>query len=305
MRGVPRFGYSTDFTQLFGSMDDATNYFVGLLFVGSFCLTIFILWTLTIFVLKCWGSRRVGFLAGGPFVKPANSPKEYKRPFIVRVVFVNCGLIFIVFSILFVTQGLTNLNTTVKTMTNSARDLQEISNTADNVLKSIASIGQNADGIRQKLITYASDPGFCLNNPSLVNQSATNFAEMLNVTVATLKALGDFMGSNSNDLSDVAAITSDTCQVAIEQTENFDLTDWPSLVVLIPFTLVPTALLVGVVMAWFGIDIPVYKSFLSWLVLPLFIILTIAAYTLSCLIMISASANAGMLLHSKGYIMLP
>ena len=273
------------------------NYFVGLMFAGSFCLGIFILWTLTIFVLKCRGSRRVGFLAGGPFVKPADSSKEYKRPFTVRVVFVNCGLIFIAFSILFVTQGLTNLNTTVKTMTNSARKLQDTSSTADNVLKSIASIGQNAQGVRQNLTAYASDPGFCLNNPSLLNRSTTNFAQILNATVSTLQALGDFMGSSSNDLSEAATQTSDICEVVIEQTNQINLTDWPSLIVLIPFTLVPTALLVGVVIAWFEVDSPMYKSFLSWCVLPLFIILTIAAYTLSCVIMITASANAGMLLQ--------
>lgn len=119
MRGIPRFGATSDFSRLFSSKEDAKDYIVGLLFAGLFLFALFFAWSVCLLVFKCLG-RKVGFLSGRAFERPAAGTK-CNRPFICRLVFLNATLLLIVFSVLFVTQGLTNLRTTVTTVADSVR----------------------------------------------------------------------------------------------------------------------------------------------------------------------------------------
>lgn len=118
MRNVPRFGKSNDFSQLFESQDEATDYIVGLLFAGIMIFTIYFTWTIVLLVFKCLGQKRVGFLSGSPFVKKSSSSCCLS---IYRVVYLLCAICLIIFSILFVTEGLMNLKTSIVTVIESAR----------------------------------------------------------------------------------------------------------------------------------------------------------------------------------------
>ena len=52
-------------------------------------------------------------------------------------------------------------------------------------------------------------------------------------------------------------------------------------------------MLVGVILAWLDKDIRAYQCFLSWFILPLFIIMIVVSYIACGAIAIAASANAG------------
>jgi hypothetical protein len=291
MRNVPRFGHSDEFSQVFASSNDATDYILGLIFFGAFCFAIFLLWSIMLLVFKCMGSHRVGFFAGGPFVKPVKMTKEFRSPFIVRVIFVNCGFLFIVFSILFVTEGLTNIQSTVDTMSENTREAQTIVNSADAIFQDIQVLGQRAFSAKSVVVAKALDTEFCLNDPDLSTQ--TNYSLILSSVVDVLGSLGDFLGNKTKELDVAVNQTNAALDDTDQATENIASDDWQSLVIIIPYILVPTALLIGVFMAWFGVHISMYKCLMSWFFLPIFVIQTIFAYTLSCVIIVAASGNAG------------
>jgi hypothetical protein len=110
MRGVPRFGRTHDFARIVLGREEATDYIVGLLFAGIMIFSFFFAWTIILMVFKCLGEKRVGFLAGKPFVKGA------RRATICRVIYLFCAVCFLIFSITFVTEGLTNLRQTFTTI---------------------------------------------------------------------------------------------------------------------------------------------------------------------------------------------
>lgn len=120
MRAAPRFGHTDQISVLFDT-DDASqrdDYLRGLVFIGAFILSFFLVWMVVLLVLKCCGRQRVGFLSGAPMQKKS-SVVDYNRPFRVRVAFVNAVLIFVVFAILLVVNGVTNLQDTVVAVSNS------------------------------------------------------------------------------------------------------------------------------------------------------------------------------------------
>jgi hypothetical protein len=119
MRSMPRFGASSSFANLFGSKEEQSDYIVGLLFAGVFVFAIYCAWTIILLLFKCLGQRRVGFLSGSAFLKPADPKAVFTRPFWSRLVFLNASILYITFAVLFVTQGITNLRTTVTTVLES------------------------------------------------------------------------------------------------------------------------------------------------------------------------------------------
>ena len=293
MRNIPRFGHGNDFSQVFASNKDNTDYILGLIFFGGLCFGIFLLWSITLLVFKCMGSRRVGFLAGGPFVKPVQMTTEFRIPFIVRVIFVNCGFIFIVFSILFVTEGLTNIQWSIEKMSESTHEAQAIVNSADSIFQNIQVLRQRSYDAKSVVVAKALDTEFCLNDPDLSTQIGSDFSLILSSVVDDLESLGDFLGNKTNELDIAVNQINTALKDTRNATENVASNDWQSLVFIIPYILVPTALLIGVFMAWFGVHISIYKSLMSWVFLPIFVIQTIFAYTVSCVILVAASGNAG------------
>jgi len=296
MRNTPRFGHPNNFALLFGTKQQATDYFEGLIYAGVVCLAIFLFWSLVILVFKCMGPRRVGFLAGGPFIRPTDLTKEYKRPFIVRVIFLICGILVIVFSILFVTQGLTNIRSTVRTVQAGTSGLANITDTANSVFDSLLMTAESATGTRKTLRAFRNDPTFCLNNETvleyLLNSTGENYSTWVTSAVAATAQLGDFLGNQTKDLQAVADSATTITDNANEQTQNIAIKDWQSLIILIPYIVFPTILLVGVVMAWFEKLNTRYRCLLTWFVLPIFVFQVFFAYLVSSLVMMGASGNA-------------
>eukprot|EP00934_Nitzschia_sp_Nitz4_P008742 Nitzschia sp. Nitz4//scaffold95_size97785//6851//13079//NITZ4_004655-RA/size97785-processed-gene-0.3-mRNA-1//1//CDS//3329560436//8732//frame0 len=79
---TPRFGHSTDINQLIvGSDSEQKDYLTGLLGLSALLFILFVTWTSLLFMLKCVGPARVGFLSGRKVaparpVKPAAVKKQ-------------------------------------------------------------------------------------------------------------------------------------------------------------------------------------------------------------------------------------
>lgn len=111
MRSVPRFSHSSDFSDLFSSnQQEVSDYAQGLLFIGCFLLTVFVIWFIILLVLKC--TPGAGFLAGHRFTNRTRASH-------VRIVFSLAAVLSMLFTILLVTEGITNLQDTLTTVDNS------------------------------------------------------------------------------------------------------------------------------------------------------------------------------------------
>ena len=111
MRAVPRFGHSSDFSSLFSDdQGQVSDYAQGLLFIGCFLLTVYIIWFIFIIILKC--IPHAGFLSGRRFT-------NHSRAKTVRIVFAIAAILSMVFTVLLVTEGITNLQDTLTTVNNS------------------------------------------------------------------------------------------------------------------------------------------------------------------------------------------
>lgn len=132
----------------------------------------------------------------------------------------------------------------------------------------------------------------CPNNPNLVADIGVDIEGEAQNAVNLLEVLSDFV---QNDLTDAQAGLKNIEQATndVDKTvEQIELHDWQALVILIPWIIVPSFLLIGVVMAFCRVSVPLYDCIQSWFFLPLLVIMTICSMVLSCLVSAGATANA-------------
>ena len=109
MRNFPRFGYSDQVADLFSRTDDDKNdYSFGMAIIGGIFASFFLSWFVTLMVLLCLGSKRVGFLSGNHMKepKPTKFPKkEFQRPIWVRSIFMVSSIIVLASLIILAIEG--------------------------------------------------------------------------------------------------------------------------------------------------------------------------------------------------------
>ena len=109
MRNFPRFGYSNQVADLFSRTNEEVNdYSYGMAIIGGIFASFFLSWFVTLMVLLCLGSKRVGFLSGNHMrePKPTKFPKKsFKRPIWVRSTFIVSSIIVLAFSIILAIEG--------------------------------------------------------------------------------------------------------------------------------------------------------------------------------------------------------
>uniref|UniRef100_A0A7S1V0A2 Uncharacterized protein n=1 Tax=Grammatophora oceanica TaxID=210454 RepID=A0A7S1V0A2_9STRA len=293
MRRLPRFGHSNNFADLFSSNpSDVNDYIYGLLFGGALVLSLFFAWTFLLIIFKCLGPRRVGSLSGAPFQQP---PRVivYKRPTISRVIFCFCSLIFIIFSVLFVTHGLTNLQSAATSVSEGISTLNNVVTNVDRATEQVKAVGPRAGKARQEFRAQFLDPSFCLYKQSLnKTETGTDFPKIVASLEDTLGRLGDMFVNETHELEEAVNATQSTVSDVGNHNENIDVADWQALLVIIPFICVPSILLTGVVMVWYGVIIPWFQCLLNWVFLPILCIQTFWAYCFSATTMLAASANS-------------
>ena len=120
-----------------------------------------------------------------------------------------------------------------------------------------------------------------------VEAEAQNAADLL-------QQLNDFVSGDLQDVQDGIATASDVTNDIELAVQKIEINDWQSLIILIPWIMVPSFLLVGVLMASWNVANPLYESIMTWFFLPLLIIMTIVSVVLAALVSVAAVGNAGM-----------
>jgi len=282
MRAVPRFGHSSDFSQLFSNnQEDVTDYAMGLLFIGAFVCGIFLVWLILLSVFKCLPS--FGFLAGRQFT---NVPRAQR----VRIVFGTSATLWIVFTILLVTEGITNLQDTVTTISNTNQEISSIAVEADRIAASLQDVGVLSRGIRDTLVQNLGN--FCPDNTNLEELTGVNVEQEAQGAVELLEILDDFVTTDLKEVQDGVENAHDVTKQVDNGIDTIAISDWQSLIILIPWILVPSFLLVGVLMAWCSVSNDIYDCLLQWFFLPLLVIMTIASFVLASVISVAAVGNA-------------
>ena len=286
MHAAPRFGHTSDFSALFASTTATDEYVKGLICAASFILAILVVWCIALLAFKCLGKNRVGFLSGTPFTTPG------RRPFYIRLVFVNATLLFILFTVLVVTQGITNLHDAVSTVGSSNSEVQSILSEANGIAISLESIGQSSLEVRDELTKNLGD--FCPGEPNIQALTGVDFDALAQEAIVLLNELGNFIEKDINYLQTQIQDAQKTSNQLGSTVDYIEANDWQSLVVLIPYLTLATFMLIGVGLAWFDKTNPLYTCILSWGILPVLICATIAAFLLSAFVCLAAVGNAGM-----------
>lgn len=151
-------------------------------------------------------------------------------------------------------------------------------------------MGDQSVSVRNTLVENLGN--LCPNNPNLVADIGVDIEGEAQNAVNLLEVLSDFV---QNDLADAQSGLKNIEQATndVDKTvEQIELHDWQALVILIPWIIVPSFLLIGVVMAFCKVSVPLYDCIQSWFFLPLLVIMTIFSMVLSCLVSAGATANA-------------
>ena len=297
MRNTPRFGHTDQFSIIFAnetttsvaSNGDAEDYIQGLLFIGLFIVSFMMLWLLLLMIFRCCGPKLVGFLSGAPMQKKSQVV-DFNRPFRVRVAFVNAVVVFLVFAVLLVVNGISNLQDTTFAVSNTNQEVKALLLDANVVTGNLQTVGRSTTAIRDALVADLGN--FCPNDPNIADSTGQDLDKMAQDAIALLEQLGDFINNDVARAQQGIDATLETTQDVEDFINDADVNDWQSLLVLIPYILIPSFLLVGVIMAWCDASIGVFTCLLSWFMMPLFILLTILSIVACAAISAGAVTNA-------------
>jgi hypothetical protein len=174
------------------------------------------------------------------------------------------------------------------------QDVNAVSNDLDAVLTDVQRIGKNVTAFRAEFVSALANGGqVCLElQNELDTASDINITEVLATLEEVLENAGAFEPNKTEEFLNAIEYV-ETTSISIEDgSDNIEIGDWQSLVILIPYIITTLVLVVSVILAYLGIQIPMLQCVLKWFFHPLFIFLTIFAYIVASLILIAASANA-------------
>jgi antitoxin component of MazEF toxin-antitoxin module len=232
----------------------------------------------------------------------------------VRSIFILSNVIFIVFSWLFVTRGLTNAQNTVDTMNQSAASISNLTGEGARVLQNFTDeFNRTSNAVITTLINELSTKTeLCPNDPSLSSSTIVQkLGEVSSILVLRLERLQE-LDSIFNINSFIRSLNRNSQQAnsVYESTNNINLTDWQSLVAIIPGTIVSLLLIVATIMAW-NSDHQINQSnpterknleksrgptylrcMIVWIIVPLFVMIVGVSIVTCVTVVVAAGANA-------------
>jgi hypothetical protein len=212
----------------------------------------------------------------------------------VRGTFVVSGVVFILFSILLVTQGVLNLQTTIDSVNQLATDIDDLALDAEDILRStLLRLQTQAASVRDLLVSELGGDSFCPADPSLDN--STVFAiirDQAGTVSASLSQLNNFLGTQVESMADAISDAAKGARDVQSATEDVNIGGFWLAIILLPYTIVPSMLVLAAVLAHFHKDIPMLNSANRWFFMPFFSILVIIAAGTASGMIAAASANS-------------
>ena len=298
---IPRFGHTSSISSV-ASFDNAeqTDYAMGLIFITSVLLCFFLFWTVTLFVFSCMGSDQVGFLAGRGFIQPIPQHYDtydeyrravYKRPRRVRITFLLCATMVVVFSILFVTQGLSNVERMQSTLDKSNSDIRDLTAQGEEIAQQLETVGDAAAPIRDELVGRLGN--FCPADPALVQATGYDFDAMAAEGIEYLNILSDFVNNDVSEMRDALHQINEATDEVARIINTYDVSDPKAMAFVIPTIFFTMVLVFAVVLAWCGMSFRTVDCVLKWMIVPLFGIAIVFSWVFVSFFGLLTTANAG------------
>ena len=314
---MPRFGHPSNLTAILESQstEEAESYATGLIFTGCIIVGFFLLWAIVLMVFMCIG-HKVGFLSGAPFLRKPVDPNggegsdggsvDYaaktstyrgdpwkSRPTMARICFMISGVICIAFGVLMVTYGITNLQSGINTAHQNSLALNELTGNARVVItEGLLDVQDMAEYIRTIVVNEFEPTNFCPADPEMKDsETARDFSRQTTEVTDFLDDLDDFSSSVLNDVDDAMKILNDGSAEVSDKAGEVKVNDWEALIVLIPYTIFPAIMIVAALLAFLDVSSERYHCFISWFVLPIFILMTLVACVFAAAMAIAAGVN--------------
>lgn len=216
-----------------------------------------------------------------------------RRETIIRSIFLLAGCLYLVFSVLVVTKGLARLQTTVEILSSIT---DQINYTIALLLhlcsKGLQEIADLTATLREQAAEELSTGSCCPRNPNL---DKTSFGQELfrETTQAfnDLETLQDFLDTQVGPVSSGLLQAGKFITAANTAIRQIDLTSWQAMLALIPFSLLPTLLMAGAILAAFDATMRWYSWLINWLFVPLFWFVTTLAWIVSALMFMGGAVN--------------
>jgi len=292
MRRLPRFGYGSDFTDVFSSNEDSqAEYTMGLVALFAFLLIFFALWTISIIVFKIMGENS-GFLSGRPFQipdDPSVDEKSLKRPRRVRIAFLVATGFCMAFTFLFVIMGLTNVNNATITMAESLQTVGDLISNTKKIAHNLRIVGSNSLSIRDAAV--AELDMICPQNPDIAETVGIDINGIADQARSDLTDLATFINEGLAVL-DKNLETSETFSEDLDNgLQAVQFWSWEFKLLSAGLFILPSFFVIGVGFAMLDIDSKTYQNALTYFFMPVFAVAIIVCYVV-CAAMLPISATA-------------
>jgi hypothetical protein len=281
---LPRFSHSGDFSLLFSEEPgDPDGYVKGLLFVACLVVSFFTVWGLLLLLFKCLGRKRMGVFSGHPYQREGPIATTGRVTFLISYMFV------FIFSILLVTKGISQVQATSDTIDATNQDIIKIHDEFVGISTNLKDVADAATPVRDGLVKFL-ETDIC----PLAPQSDTE-AQVRSLGASTLTAMVALDNFIANDLKNVDKALTEVDGATkdidtIVQAAQFSGAE--SAAMIMPYLIIPSFLAIALIMGWCDVYSEGYYFFITWFVLPLFLLMIIFAYAASGFVVLTAEANA-------------
>lgn len=221
-----------------------------------------------------------------PFVIPDRAEDEhniYKRPLRVRITFLTACGILMLFSLLFVTMGLTNVDNTATTMSASLRQLGDLVGQAEVIARKLEVVGNSAIYIRDQAVDELEQ--FCPANPDLDAYAGINAMEIADRAKNDLTMLAGFISDGLEILRSGLNRVESWSDEASNVISEWNLWGWQFKLLSAGLFILPAFLMMGVGLVMLDLDIKCYQRTLTYVIMPLFVLVIVASYVVAALIL--------------------
>ena len=271
------------------------DYFLGLLFFASLVVSVITFWSLAILILKCVGPNHVGFLSGFPF------REEGRRSSWGRTVLSISCWTMIVATIVMITKGLPELQKLSDTLTVATLEVKTVEFDVSQIVTTLQVVSAKTAPIRDELVDFLKRD-ICPLEPG-------------SDTEDQVRSVGEDTYDAMTDLEDFIAGYLEDVNTGVNQTAKFTnrvngflemaqfTNNWKVTLAIFPYFILPSFLLVGVCMGWFDIFSEGFYSFITWIVLPLLVVLTIFAVVCAAWLLIFLQANTDLCMPNPASVL--
>lgn len=302
-RAVPRFGHSNDISKLFApnTNSDQVDYILGTIFIGTFLMTIYILWITTLSIFTCVGKNKVGFLSGYAMVQtrtigngePIKQNKCCTRVNNVRFAFLLCcfGIIGLTAVSTFYI-GYNDLKIALDDIGLNALELRNLAHQGQGQANSLKTYGQYSKNIRDIFLPSIQYPKFCVNS-ALDDLTGLPFNATRQKVVDDLEALGNF---NIDSFQDISEGLFDSVKSMSEDIRNYislyGIQRWQLLTNFVVFCSIATLMMMTLLFSWGGNPSSFLICVSTWFLLPFFIVFVAITWLLTATFGTFAVMNA-------------